>query len=443
MFENKKIFILGMARSGYEVSKLLQKHHNQILITDQKEQDEKKKEELESLGILYKTSNHPEDLLEQDYDYVVKNPGVPKDHPCILKAKSLNIPVIGELEVAYHFLPDNTKIIGITGSNGKTTVTTMLYDILKQANQKVYLAGNIGIPLSKTVTEMEKDSILVIEISDHQLLDMYHFKTDISILTNISEVHLDFHGSYENYKQTKKKIFQNHQQNSIAILNYDNEEVINLTEDIVSKKIYFSKKDKKDAYLNDGWIYIHDKKFINISDICLQGEHNYENIMCVLLALDMFDVDSEVIKKYLKQFKGVEHRIEFVEEVKGRLFYNDSKSTNTESTITALKSFDKPIILLLGGYDRGHSFDPLAKYMNHVKKIISFGETKVRVKRFAESQNIPSISVENVIDATKAAYLNAEEGDVILLSPACASWDQYTCFEHRGNEFKQTVRTLE
>lgn len=443
MFENKKIFVLGMARSGYEVSKLLKKHHNDVFVTDQKKQDEEKEKELKELGILYETSESPELLLDDSYDYVVKNPGISKNHPCVLKARSLGIPVIGELEVAYHFLPENVKIVGITGSNGKTTVTTMLYDILKLASKKVYLAGNIGIPLSKTVREMQPDSILVIEISDHQLLDMYDFKTDVSILTNLSEVHLDFHGSYDHYKNTKKKIFQNHSKSDIAILNFDNEDVLELTKDIKSSKMYFSKEGEKDAYLKDGSIYVQGNKVVDVEDIQLQGNHNYENIMCVLLALHLLDVDETIIKNYLKTFKGVEHRIEYVKEVEGRHFYNDSKSTNTESTITALKSFQKPTILLLGGYDRGHSFAPLSSYLTHVKEIICFGETKDRIFSFAQAQNIVCKKVETVKEAVKESYLDSIEGDIILLSPACASWDQYDCFEDRGNDFKNATQTLQ
>lgn len=443
MFENKKIFILGMARSGFEVAKLLSKHHNQIFITDAKDQDPNQIKELQSLGVTYKTDNEPETILDETYDYVIKNPGIRKDHPCVTKAHTLGTPVINELEVAYAFLPKNVYIIGVTGSNGKTTTTTMIYDILKKAGKKVYLAGNIGIPLSKMVSDIEENSMLVIEISDHQLLDMSQFKTNISILTNLSEVHLDFHGNYENYKNVKKKIFNHHTQEDLAILNADNEDSLALTMDIPSTKKYFSSKQRSDASLENGFICIEGEKVLEIEEIKLKGNHNYENIMCALLVLKKLDIPYTYAEEYLKDFGGVEHRMEYVTEFQKIKFYNDSKSTNTESTITALKAFENPTILILGGYDRGHSFDPLIPYLGNVKEILCYGETKDRIESFAKEQDIPCKKVENLIEATQESYKSAEEGDIVLLSPACASWDQYKCFEDRGSEFKETIKQIE
>lgn len=443
MFENKKIFILGMARSGFEAAKLLSKHNNQIFITDAKDQDPNQIEELRALGVTYETSLTPEEILDETYDYVIKNPGIRKDHPCVLKAHTLEIPVMNELEVAYAFLPKDLFIVGVTGSNGKTTTTTMLYDILKKAGKKVFLAGNIGIPLSKMVEDIEKESILVIEISDHQLLDMSHFKTNISILTNLSEVHIDFHGNYDNYKATKKKIFNHHTKDDLAIINADNEDSIKLTEDISSTKEYFSSKGKANADIEDDFICVDGEKVLDTHYIKLQGNHNYENIMGVLLVLKRLNISYKYAEDYLKEFGGVEHRIEYVGELHKRKFYNDSKSTNTESTITALKSFVSPTILLLGGYDRGHSFDPLIPYLGNVKEILCYGETKERILTFAKEQNIVGKSFDTLEEATKEAYKDSLEGDIILLSPACASWDQYKCFEDRGNEFKKIVKELE
>lgn len=442
MFQNKKILILGMARSGYEVARLLAKHNNTLTITDVKDQNEDRVKELQKLGVTYVITDKAEDLVDDTYDYMIKNPGVRKDHPAVIKAKSLHIPVINELEVAYHFLPKNVTIVGITGSNGKTTTTTMLYEILKKAKPHVYLAGNIGVPLSLTVQEMQENSFLVIEISDHQLLDMYDFKVDIAIMTNLSQVHLDFHGSYENYKKTKQKIFQNQTEADYAILNQENQDVLEVSQDTKAQKIYFSSKGKADSYLENSYIIVKDQKVIDVRDIPLKGKHNYENIMCVLLALHQLDVDTKEAVTYLKTFAGVEHRNEFVKEVQKRKFYNDSKSTNTESTITALTSFVDPTILLLGGLDRGHSFEPLNPYLTHVKQIVCYGETKERIKEWAHIQQIPCESTEKLAEATQKAYALSREGDVIVLSPACASWDQYDNFEDRGNEFKQVVEDL-
>ena len=359
MFDNKKIFIFGLARSGYEVAKLLAKHNNTILVVDRDDSDKGKISELESLGISFIKSDNPEDYLDDSYDYVVKNPGIIKTHPCVLKAHSLNIDVINEVEVAYHFIKDKVKIIGITGSNGKTTTTTMIYDVMKKASLPVFLAGNIGYPLSSIVEQVNDGDIVVMEVSDHQLLDVKDFKTDISVMTNLSVAHIDFHGSYLNYINTKKKIFNHHTLNDIAILNFDNKDVLDISKDIDSRKIYFSGKRDTDLCIVDDFICYKDEKIVNIKNIKLQGLHNYENIMCMIGVVKEFNVSNEIICSYLKDFGGVEHRNEFVREFNGRKFYNDSKATNTESTITALKSFSDPVILLLGGLERGHSFDPL------------------------------------------------------------------------------------
>lgn len=441
MIENKKIFILGMARSGYECAKMLSKYNNEILITDMKEQDSNRVKELEELGVTFVLSNEPDKIFDSSYDYLIKNPGIRKDHPCVLKAREFNVPVINEVEVAYSFFPKDVSIIGITGSNGKTTTTTLIYEILKKAGFPVFLGGNIGYPVSSLVEKVNSGDILVLEISDHQLTDMYNFKTNISVLTNLSEVHLDFHGTYEIYKNIKKKIFNNHTVNDIAILNYDNNDVMELTNDIVSTKKYFSKDTIVDCYIKDDAIYYKDK-VIDLRDIKVKGMHNYENIMCAIMAVKEFNVNDDVIVSTLKEFKGVEHRIEYVTNINGREIYNDAKATNTESTITALKSFDKPTILLLGGLDRGHSFEPLNNYMNNVKQVICYGETKNRIKDWCNDININCVVVDTLEQATIKAYECSDESDIILLSPACASWDQYDSFEKRGEEFKRVVGLL-
>lgn len=442
MFDNKKIFILGMARSGYEVAKLLSKKNNQILITDMKEQDPNQVEELKSLGVSYVITDCPEELLDDSYDYVVKNPGIISTHKCVVKATQLGIKVINEVEVAYHLLPKDITIVGITGSNGKTTTTTITYEILKAAGLPVHLGGNIGIPLSKLVEEVKSKDILVLEISDHQLYNVSDFKTNISVLTNLSEVHLDFHGTYENYKNVKKRIFNHHTNSDLAILNYENEDVLEVTKDIMSQKLYFSSKQKQDAYVENKFICYKDEKIIELSDIRIKGMHNYENIMCAILIAKQFNIKNEIIRNVLEDFAGVEHRLEFVKKLNGREFYNDSKATNVESTIIALKSFDKPTIILLGGLDRGHPFDGLEPYMNNVSHIVCYGETKNRIKEWADKIKKDCVVVDVLEEAVKVAYNLSEENNVILLSPACASWDQYKSFEIRGEEFKKFVEEL-
>lgn len=438
MYDHKSIFILGMARSGYEVAKLLSKHNCKILITDREEQDLNQVLELESLGIKYITSTKQEDLLDNSFDYVVKNPGVKIDHPVCIKAESLNIPVINELEVAYHYLNEGVKIIGITGSNGKTTTTTLVYEILKEANLPVHLGGNIGFPMSSFINKINKNEIFVLEISAQQLHDFIDFKVDIAILTNLTEVHLDHFKTYDYYKQIKKKIFNN---SEIAIINKDDHDSLLLTDDINNKK-YFSIKDKTDIYLYNDAIYYLDQKVIDVSDIKIKGNHNYQNIMCAILVAKEFNVNNEIITKALKKFIGVEHRLEFVRNLNERKFYNDSKSTNVKSTQIALSAFDKPTILLLGGLDRNHPFDDLLPYLNKTKMIICYGETKERIKQFALKNNIECHVLNTLEAAINTAYDLSDKDDIILLSPACASWDQYKDFEQRGQEFKRVVNNL-
>ena len=441
MYDNKKMFILGMARSGYEVAKVLAKHNCEILITDMKEQDEEKVNELKRLGINLIITDKPEELLDNSFSYVVKNPGIKVDHKVCLKANELNIPVINELEVAYHYLPKNTKIIAITGSNGKTTTTTLTYEILKSANLPVHLGGNIGYPMCSLLDELKQNEIIVIELSAQQLHDFYDFKTDIGILTNLTPVHLDHFKTYENYKRCKKKIFNHHTNLDLAILNGSNQDVIDLTNDIKSKKVYFSSSKDCDICIKNNAIY-YNEEIIKLDDIKLKGNHNYENIMCAIVVAKQFNVSNEVIKEVLTTFTGVEHRLEFVKELNKRSFYNDSKATNVTSTIIALDSFKQPTILLLGGLDRGHSFDELLDHMKNVKFVVCYGETKDRILDFCNKNNITCYKKDNLEEATILAYNNSKEDDVILLSPACASWDQYEKFEDRGDDFKRVIKSL-
>lgn len=442
MIKDKNILILGMARSGISIAKLLAKYNNKIVITDLKEQKEEIVKELEALNIKIIISNHQEELVNDSFDYVIKNPAIRRDNVAVIKAKELGIPVINEIEASYYFLPKDVKIITITGSNGKTTTTTMVYELLKHSSHTVHVGGNIGIPLSSFVEDIKPNDILVLEISDHQLCDMYHFKSDISVLTNLSETHIDFHGSYEIYKQTKKKIFNHHTEKDIAILNKSNIDVMNLTKDIEDQKIYFSSAEVADAYLKNNQIIYNGEAILDCKDIRVKGNHNYENIMVAIIIAKMFSITNEQIKDFFSKFVGVEHRIEYVKTVNGRQFYNDSKSTNNTATITALKSFKDPTILLMGGLDRNISFDEISHYLNHVKAIICFGETKYKLEEFAKKNHKEVFVVNTLTEATKKAYEISNQGDIILLSPACASWDQYPDFETRGNEFKTIINHL-
>ena len=440
MFENKKIFILGMARSGYEAAKLLSDYNNEIIVTDGKEQKEELVNELESLGVKVIITNDQLSLLDDSFDYVIKNPGIKYDNPVVVKAKELGIKVINEVEMAYSFLDKSVNIIGVTGSNGKTTTTTLISEFMKNSFDNVYLGGNIGIPLSNFVRDIKPNSYLVLEISDHQLCDMYDFKTNVSVLTNITPTHLDFHKSYEVYQMTKKKIFNNHTSDDLAVINKDDEVSMNITNDIKSTKVYYGHDKTNLVYYDEEGIYYDGKLVIKLDDIILKGKHNYQNIMGAIIAVKKYGVKDEVIQKVLKEFKGVEHRLEYVDTIDGVTYYNDSKATNCVSTITALNSFDKPTILLLGGYDRGHSFHDLDDSMKNVKCVVCFGETKNRIEEFCNDLNIKCYKNDTLKEAMNVVKKICTPGDVVLLSPACASWDQYDKFEDRGDEFKNLVK---
>ncbi len=444
MFKNNKIFILGFARSGYEAAKFLAKRGNEVVLNDMKEDHEKEKiEELEKLGVKIVLGSHPDDLLDDSFDYLIKNPGVPIDHKYVLKARELGVEVINEVEMAFRLLPKGIKFVGITGTNGKTTTTTLIYEMLVKDGKRAHLTGNIGYPLIGFLDKLETGDIIVMETSCQQLENLTKFNPDIAVMTNLSEAHIDFLKSYDNYKRVKTKIFQNHTSKNIAILNYENKDVMDMTKNIKSTKKYFSSERKVDGcYLKDDAIYYYDEKIVDTKDIRLIGKHNYENIMAAILVVKELGVKNETITNLLKDFKGVEHRIEFVREYKNIKFYNDSKATNIKATQIALSAFKTPVIILLGGLDRGHDFHELNDYLKYVKHIVALGECANRVEDFAKDVNIPCTKVEKMSEAVPAAVAVAQSGDTILLSPASASWDQYKCFEDRGIEFKDLVNKL-
>lgn len=438
MLENKKIFILGMAKSGYNVAKLLA-DKNEIVVTDKNEQDITLIKELNDLNVKFIKSETGEKLLDNSYDIVIKNPGIEPNQPALEKAKLLNIPIVNEMEVAYNYLPKNCTIIGITGSNGKTTTTTMIYDLLKLHNIDVVLGGNIGFPLSQIVNDVKKNSIIVLEISDHQLYNLDEFKTNISVLTNLCPTHLDFHGNYENYINIKKKIFNNHTNKDIAIINYNNDDSLRITKDIESNKIYFN-NDKN--YYNEEGIYIDNELIVRLKDIKIKGNHNYENILASLIVLKRFAFDKEIIINYLRNFNGVEHRIEIVDSHSKIDFYNDSKATNPTSTLTALMTMTKKTRLILGGMERKQDFNELNKEMNNVLCIYAIGEVTDRIYDYAKNINIKCEKCYSLENAMKKIKEDVNENEAVLLSPGSASWDQYDKFETRGKEFKKLVEKL-
>lgn len=448
MFENKKILILGFARSGYEAAKFLAKRGNIVILNDAKEeekQDKDKVEELKKLGVNFIFGSHPDDLLDSSFDYLIKNPGVPIDHKYVLKARELGIEVINEVEMAYRLIPKdkNIKVIGITGTNGKTTTTTLIYEFLKQDGRRVHLTGNIGYPLCGFLDKLQENDIIVMETSCQQLENTDLYNPDVAVLTNIDIAHLEFMKTYEHYKEVKAKIFKNHDSNHVAIINMENEESIKISKNIKSTVKYFSSKNViNGAYIKDRFIYYYDEKIVSLDDIRLKGMHNYENIMCAIMATKEFGIKNDSIVTVLKNFNGVEHRLEFVREVNGVKYYNDTEATNIKCTQIALKSFDEKTILILGGYERGQDFNELKDFTKNVKAIVAIGQCRARVKEFGDSINIPTYEYERLSDGFEKCVDLADANDVVLLSPASASWDQYKQCEDRGAEFKELVNKL-
>lgn len=433
--KNKNILVFGLAKSGYHVAKLLYKENN-ITVIDQKDDDKEKINDLESLGIKFIKTSNASEYINSDIDLLIKNPGIEPSNDALVKARNLNIPIVNEMEVAYHYLPSDVKIIGVTGSNGKTTTTTIIYELLSHMMDNVHLGGNIGYPLSEIVGNVKSNDILVLEISDHQLYDLNDFKTNISVLANLCPTHLDFHGNYENYINVKKKIFNHHTKNDIAIINKSNNDSLKITDDINSTKKYFC---GCDAYIDNDVIFVNDEEIINIKDILVKGEHNYENIMASLLVFNEFGIDKSIVKEVLGSFKGVEHRLEFVKKYNNIEIYNDSKATNPTSTLIAINTFNKPIHLILGGMERKQDFNELNSSMNKVKCVYAIGETEDRINDWCQSIDVDCVICNTLDVAVKKIREKVNDSEIVLLSTASASWDQYDKFETRGDEFKKHI----
>ena len=447
MFENNKVFILGLARSGYQAAKYLIARGNEVILNDGKEEsklDQDQIKELRDLGVKLIFGSHPDDILDESFDYLIKNPGVPIDHKYVLKARELGIEVINEVEMAFRLLPEGVKLIGITGTNGKTTTTTLTYNIMKDAfGDKVFLAGNIGFPLCSILPDVKSGDIIVMEVSCQQLENLTQFRPDVAVMTNLSPAHIDFLKSFENYKRVKAKLFQNQTEKDIAILNIDNEDVMNETKNIKSTTKYFSsKKEINGCYVKDNAIYYYGDKVISRDQIFIAGMHNVENCMAAIMVVKEFGVSNDIICKVISEFRGVEHRLEYVDTVNGVRFYNDTEATNIKCTQVALSSFDQPITIFLGGLERGQDFHELTPYMKNVSNIIAIGQCRDRVAEYGKELGIPTYVYEFLKDGFSKSVEVTKPNGIILLSPASASWDQYKECEVRGAEFKKKVEEL-
>lgn len=447
--KDKNVLVLGAAITGIPTALELHKMGCNVTLNDYKPLSELDEyiHELDNTSIEIITGGHPLELVG-NCDFVVISPGVPTDIPIVEEAKKLGKEVISEIELGYRMT--KTPIAAITGTNGKTTTTALLGEIMKESGRKTYVTGNIGNPMISEVKNAAQEDIFVLEVSSFQLETTVCFKPKVSAILNITPDHLNRHKTIENYIAAKAKVFANQDEEDYTILNWDNMETRNLASLPKSKVLFFSRKEilPEGAYVKDGYLTItldgNTESIIDINDIYIPGKHNLENALAASLMAYCIGVKANVIQKVLKEFKGVEHRIEYVCEVDDVIYYNDSKGTNPDSSIKALDTMTRPTILIAGGMDKGSSFDEFVSYFeNKVKALILFGETADKIKNAAEKAGFNNIY--RVADLKEAVYKSKElasPGDCVLLSPACASWDMFKNYEERGRMFKDLVRRL-
>ncbi|PLT28095.1 UDP-N-acetylmuramoyl-L-alanine--D-glutamate ligase [Peribacillus deserti] len=440
----KKVLVLGLAKSGVTAASLLHKLGAFVTVNDKKPIAENPEaQELVEQGIKVICGDHPIELLDEGFELIVKNPGIPYTIPLVEGALEKGIPVITEVELAYQI--SEAPFIGITGTNGKTTTTTIIFDMLNAGNKNPLIAGNIGTVASGVAEKARKENVIVIELSSFQLMGIEEFRPHIAVLTNLYDAHLDYHGTKAEYAKAKGAIGKSQTEDDYFVYNADQPDVFELAKQSKAVLVPFStqKAVEGGAYIEDGYMCFKGEKVIALSDVVLPGKHNQENILAAIAVSKLSGVPNEAIHKILTTFTGVRHRLQFVAEIGKRVFYNDSKATNILSAAAALNSFEKPTILLAGGLDRGNEFDELKPALKNVKALITFGQTAPKLERVAKEAGITAIKrVDNVEAAVPAAFELSEEGDCILLSPACASWDQYKTFEVRGDMFMEAVHRL-
>ncbi|HHX77964.1 MAG TPA: UDP-N-acetylmuramoyl-L-alanine--D-glutamate ligase [Firmicutes bacterium] len=446
----EKIVVLGLGKSGKETALFFAKKGARVIVSDQKG----RKDLAGTLASLAPFANitpvlgeQPVSLVDDETTLVVKSPGIPPNIPLLAEARRRGIPVLSEVEVAYHFT--RAPIIGITGTNGKTTTTTLVKEILQEAGLKAQVAGNIGIPLI-SVAERVEIEVLVAELSSFQLLDIKEFRPRISAILNITEDHLDYHRDFEEYVRAKGNILLNQTEADYAVLNADDELVKKVAAASRAKKYYFSRSKALEAgvYVSGGQVVIRDGgktiSVIPVAGLTLPGLHNLENALAAAAVAYCFGVGAAVIARVLRTFKGVEHRLEFVREIKGVKYINDSKGTNPEATVKALEAYREPIILLAGGMDRGSDFSQFAEQVkNKVRHLFLLGETREAIAAALTRAGYHDFTlVGSLQEAVLQAEAMAVAGDIVLLSPACPSWDMFKNFEERGNLFKAYVHAL-
>ena len=431
----EKVLIIGCAESGYWASRLMKQVGFDVTITDSREITQKK--ELEEEGIHVYDNGHPDHLKHTEWKMVIKNPGIPFRVPFVRYFVDAGYEILNEIDVAARYTT-HFRYGAITGTNGKTTTTTLLYDILKRKG-RAFASGNIGTALSRTVLEHgEEDADISLELGAVHLTGMPTFHPLVSVIMNLTPDHLDFFPSLDAYYDTKKNVYKNQTGDEWFLLNLDDEEVMKRCTDVPCRVVTFSLYQEADLMIEGDWITLFKERLFRKDDLQIVGMHNVQNAMVACAMAVRMGVDKEVCREVIRNFKAPEHRIEFVRELRGVKYYNDSKGTNVDSTVMALRAFDQPVILLAGGHDKHTGFADLYNYKDKMKKLIVFGETREELSHIKED----SIVVETMDEALKQAYTLAEDGDIVLLSPACSSYDQFQNYEQRGRIFKELVRSL-
>ena len=444
--KGKKVLVVGLARTGIATAKFLKAKGSLVTVTEVKPKEEMKEavQALKGMDISTEWGGHQtETFLKQDI--IVVSPGVDLNIEPIQKAIKHGVRVVSEIELAYHFI--HAPIIAVTGTNGKTTTTLLVGEMLKEDGRKVGVGGNVGEPLILFADGKDRWEVLVVEISSFQLEAIEDFRPRISVLLNITEDHLDRYPRYDDYIEAKVRIFANQNSGDLAVLNRDDPIVMQFREKVKAKKVLFSLKEKlgEGAFSNGQTIFLRlgeKGEEYSIAKTPLKGIHNVENMMAALTAARIFGCSKKSIQTVLDRFKGLEHRLEFVREIKGVRFYNDSKGTNVGSVVKSLQSFSEPVTLIAGGKDKNGDLSPLeALIQKRVKHLILIGEAKERMNRELGGLT-DTVMAKTMEKAVLLAHQKAKAGEVVLLSPACSSFDMFKDYKERGQVFKEAVKRL-
>jgi len=444
--KDKRVLVVGLGKSGVASALFLKAHGARVTVSDTKSGDELRNEipVLLDHGITVETGGHGERTF-RGQDLIVVSPGVPVDAPLLVQARSLGEAVIGELELAAQFLPG--PIVAITGSNGKTTTTTLTGEILAAAGMPVLVGGNIGTPAIALAERAKTDTVIVLEVSSFQLETIQTFRPKVAVVLNVTPDHLDRHRTLEVYVDANARIFENQRGEDFAVLNADDPICTTMAARTRAQLFWFrrQKEVQQGAWLRDGKILFRNgsqqREVMLVSEIPLKGAHNLENVLAAVCASALMGCAPEKIRQTVMDFKAVEHRLEFVTTIRGVDYYNDSKATNVDATIKALESFPSHIHLILGGKDKGSDYTVLNDLLRQrVKRVYTIGAAATKIE--SQIKGVEVVHAETLDNALRKANALAQPGDVVLLAPACASFDQFKSYEHRGRVFKEIVRGL-